>query len=248
MAGKQTVPGGLSFKDVAPDLSVLGESVIARVGGVLQVSADGTPYTQIGGGNPWATARQAVLNAAVPGLSWQYVKPTNIQPATDAVNPTIDANDAGIEGGGRTPASAHVLTFTGGIYTDLTTKRHAWSFRGRFSAVEAGGQFVGVSNAAFNETVNLCARTSIDATHLVLQLSKNGGTTNIVTSHVVDGNPHNYSVSFNGTTYVAYVDDVAVGNTSVLTNLTAGARAFFAYNATTGNVFVSDITYGYVLV
>jgi hypothetical protein len=69
----------------------------------------------------------------------------------------------------------------------------------------------------------------------------------VITTHVVDGNSHNYGVAFDGTTYKCIVDDLVVGSTTVLTNLNVGNRVFAGYNTTAGNVKIFDLLYGYQL-
>jgi hypothetical protein len=198
------------------------------------------------GGNAWAAARQTVLNSIVSDLSYVHVKPANLQPATNGAVPTILARDAAIVGGGTAPAASNYLTLTSVIYTDLSTQPHAWAVRGKFAAVSANYQAMGpIDTTGFNYA-NLTALTSYDATHLVLELFKPGpGSTKVVTSHVVDGNAHNYAVAFNGSTYYVLVDDVVVGSTSILTNVASGPRVWAAYNTTAGNVVVYDLLYGY---
>jgi hypothetical protein len=200
------------------------------------------------GGNAWASARQPVLDALVSGLTYIQVKPSNIQPATVAGLPSVSTLDAAIVGGGWTPTAGNFITLTGVIYTDLTTQPHAWAVRGRFAAVSANLQLMGPCSNAGNDYVMLAVQTAYDATHLVMELFKaGGGSTKVLTSHVVDGNSHNYGVAFDGTTYKCLVDDLVVGSTTVLTNLNVGNRVFAGYNTTAGDVKIFDLLYGYQL-
>lgn len=218
-------------------------------GTVKSITPAGVKASIGGGGNAWAAARQTVMDALVTGLTYVYIKPTNKQQATDAAAATITATiDAAIVGGGMTPAAGHFLTLTGVIYTDLTTQPHAWAARGRFATPSANFQLMGPVGAGTNDYAALVALTSYDATHLCLQLFKNGAVdpaTLVPTSHVIDGNAHNYGISFDGTTYKAIVDDVVVGSTAVLTNLTSGNRVWAVNNVTSGDVKVFDLVYGY---
>jgi hypothetical protein len=223
---------------------------VADGGGLAYSTDGGVSWTTVSGGgsNAWATARQTVLNAQVSGLTWQYIKPSTNQPGIDGATPTILATDPGIIGGAACPGAARYLTITGYVYTDLSTQRHAWCFRGKFVAPSANFQNFGPADSAGTQRVCLVSSNTLDATKLVLQLFVSGGAhTEVVTSHVIDGNTHNYAVTFDGTTYKALVDDVVVGSTAVLTNVGSGNRALIAFNTTANTLPVIDVTYGYVL-
>jgi hypothetical protein len=206
-----------------------------------------TPTSAAGGISVWASAQKTFLDSVVPGLTYSYVKPTDLGPPTNGTGPTAPTGDSASEGGGIGPTGAHYMNFTGVIYTDLTAKAHAWSTRAKLPVPSSSFDAIGPMNSGGDQYVNLVSYAPYDATHAVLQLFKagSGNGTLVITSFVLDGNTHNYSVGFVGSKYTAYVDNVAAGNTLVLTNVTTGARLWSAYNGTGGDVVVYDLLYGY---
>jgi len=228
-------------------------ALIQSIDGTLRVTSGSGPTVDLGNKYPradWIAARRAAIDPLASGLTYRFLDPANnIYPVAGGT-PSLVSGDPGIIGGAVAFPSGQYRTFTGVILTDPTTQKHAWAVRGRFTPPHANFQGIGLTDSTSNVLVNLASATSYDATKLCLALSSNGGavgagTTLIKTTHVVDGLPHVYSGVFSGTTYYALVDDVIVGSTNDVHNLSVANMMFTGFNGTADDVWISDLLYGF---
>jgi lysophospholipase L1-like esterase len=230
-----------------------GSISIQNLNGVLtQVNDQGTA-TALGSQDNvnWENARVAEIAPLVPGLSYKYIPLANwALPATTSPAPApFQSGDWGVAGGGISPPAGSYMTLTPVAYTNLPGEDWAWSFYGRFVEAADFIQF-GPMDTDGGRYVTLVAGTSYDATHLILQSWDSrfvGAHKNFVTTHVIDGKWHSYTVCFLSSTgtVTVLVDGAVVLTTQDLSFWTAGLRFFACTNTVAGRVIATDLLVGY---
>lgn len=223
----------------------MGTNVPASSSGVSPAQSALLTYI----GNRWENAQHGVLNAIIPNLTWKYAPIGMLQTGGRVALATF-TNDANAPGGGFGSTAAGTANnyqqLSGTIYTLMRTNHWAFSFLGKLPIPSGSNdQEFGFVSTAGTSYVSFSSQIGVDATHMVCMLG-GAGVSNVVTSHVIDGNQHTYSGTFDGTTVTFYVDNVAVGNTTTLTHLTDGNRQIYVYdNTLAGATYVTDVLYGY---
>jgi len=196
----------------------------------------------------WENAQEGFLSSKISNLNYEYIKiPYTIYGAKSPLG--IGTGDASVQGaamtGGATSGAGAYNQLTGVLYTTPKTTNFAFSFYGNFPVPSgSNNKQAGFTNVAGSHGIDLVSKLSIDATHLVLQLN-GASTTNAATTHVIDGNPHTYSVTWDATTVTVWVDGVSVLAQTTVTNLVDDSLVFYVYSTEAGAFYVSKLLYGY---
>jgi len=194
-----------------------------------------------GGGLPapnlWAQQQARVLRRYIPTADYDWVKPSNLGPATMGDTPTFFTNSARVLGGGMFADNSRFATLTGIVATDLLTQPIGWSARGWLNAVSADYCALGLWNNANGNAsryVVLSTYAPYDATHLCIEIWSGPGLLTVVpTSFVPDRREHTYSLVLDTAgEWHALVDGTEVGSTVDIGYVSAGDRVWTTYSST----------------
>lgn len=211
--------------------AVAGYTAIPAGAAAVTVDSTLTAGPPLGVSGWWANA-QRFLFGAVPALT-QFVPwkagpnplggPTTLV-AGNGVDQGIEGGAIGTANGVAVPLSPYTVWESPGA-----PKEFGVVMRAKYPAVTAALQQLGISSASHGVAISLASGT--DATHWVMRVV--GVATTPVVLSVADTLWHDFALTFDKTTIIAWIDGVNVGQTTVLTNLSTDAMWPQLFNTTT---------------
>lgn len=190
----------------------------------------------------WYSVQQTFLQGKLPQLTgFKTFQPGRIDAG---LAPSSVTNSAAIEGGGLTGAGG--LAIGTAVYRTPKTGKWGFVFRGVLAVPSAGSGgsvgALGLANAALTHFLTPLAQFSVDATHIVLDVTG----TNTVTSFVADNNPHDFCLTGDGTTITLYIDGVSIA-TDLQSHVNSDEAMFpLVYSSSAGFGIGIFAIYGYV--
>jgi hypothetical protein len=162
--------------------------------------------------------------------------------AGNGVEANLEGAAVGAVGGG---AAATVLS-TSTVWQAPKTSGFGLVCRGKFAAVSANVQMVGLINPAVSIWAAIALTTALDATKLVLRL--NDGVETDLAMTVADTNIHDYAIIFDpvAAQVTCYQDQVLIGTQATITHLANVAMMPAIFNVVAGNMKATKAIWGYV--
>lgn len=181
------------------------------------------------GGNPWSAAATSFVQGLAPSLTQcEYMKVGQDGYVAIPGTTTVGVSQ---ESGGFGVSNATVWSkYTQPIYMAPRGGQWGIAWRGRYPLpLAANSAHMGIVNAASSHVVTLAADASVSATKWTLEIIGAATTTSLTTMNA-DGDLHDFSLIFDGTTLTAYVDGAAQATQTNLTNLADEGMAIGAFS------------------
>lgn len=184
----------------------------------------------------WAFCKSKV--SAVTGF--EYMK---VGQSADGIALTANT-DGAAEGGALTSASGVALKLGATVLQTPASGNYCFVFRAKY-AVPAAASDAEIGMTSASHGIGIVAVNAVDTTHWALQLVGTG-TTNLITTVVVDTLWHDFAVTDDGTTITLWIDSVSAQSTATRTNITTDTLAPYLFHNATGAAAASRLAYTFV--
>lgn len=202
-----------------------------------------------GGASPFPGAQKNFLKGIVPTLNAFGYIPCNNMAANqggDVASGAFEPNDGTNEGGAT--GALNEIRYSYSIFQSPQSSAFGISFLAKVPVPSSGHTYeCGLGGGASKQIIFL-SDFSVDTTHLVFQFG-DGTLQNFVSTWVIDGNYHVFSITYDGaTTYTLYVDGVAKSTqSSIPTHCPNVPLWVYTYETGTSTTAeLAQVEYGYV--